>query len=145
MQGASCSSHFFYILCRLRRKVGGSSASATAGHIVAGVLLGPPVADLIPSEDFMRLVGKLGILLYVIEGGLDLKLAELRSHAARAAAAAFVGVVFPLLLTVGLLGSGTRRRECFAERKNCSWSRCRSNFVRFYCTLLSSMAIQTRT
>ena len=69
------------------------------GQILAGIVLGPPLADLIPYADAFKLLGKLGILLYVIEGGLDLEFEQVRRHAARAFCAAFVGVLCPLGLS----------------------------------------------
>ena len=73
------------------------------GHIAAGVICGPTILDLIPFTDCLRLIGKLGVLLYVVEGGLALTYENVRKNAVRGAAAALVGVILPLGLTVAFL------------------------------------------
>ena len=46
--------------------------------IEAGMLLGPCIADLVPYVDAFRLIGKLGVMLLIVEAGLSINVQQLR-------------------------------------------------------------------
>lgn len=70
--------------------------SPIVAFIVVGALLGPPLADFIPSPDGVALAGLLGIQLSVVDAGIGTNLHDLRKSAARAILVAVLGVVFPI-------------------------------------------------
>lgn len=73
------------------------------GELVVGALLGPPLADVVPFPHALALVGQLGLILLVIESGMEVELEMLQAVGARSALVAFVGSVFgPLLIALGL-------------------------------------------
>eukprot|EP00814_Leptocylindrus_danicus_P006822 CAMPEP_0116007090 /NCGR_PEP_ID=MMETSP0321-20121206/2096_1 /TAXON_ID=163516 /ORGANISM="Leptocylindrus danicus var. danicus, Strain B650" /LENGTH=843 /DNA_ID=CAMNT_0003475727 /DNA_START=206 /DNA_END=2738 /DNA_ORIENTATION=+ len=54
------------------------------GEIVAGFLLGPPLADFVPHPEAMVLFGDIGLILLVLEAGIDIDIAQLRVTGTRA-------------------------------------------------------------
>lgn len=79
------------------------AASPLLGHVSAGLLLGPALAGAAPFPAALKLLGKLGVLLLVVESGMVVDLAEVRRVGARAFMAAAAGVIVPVLLTLGIL------------------------------------------
>lgn len=45
------------------------NVSPIIGQIVAGVVVGPGLLDVIPHVDAFKLLGKLGVMLLVVESG----------------------------------------------------------------------------
>lgn len=43
--------------------------SPIIGQIAAGVVVGPALFDLVPHVDALKLLGKLGVMLLVVESG----------------------------------------------------------------------------
>jgi Kef-type K+ transport system membrane component KefB len=68
---------------------------AVAGEIVAGVLIGPSVLGLVGHDEVLRILGELGVLLLLLDVGLQMDLRELRAVGRAATAVAVVGVVLP--------------------------------------------------
>ena len=56
---------------------------ALVGEIIVGVLLGPQVAILAPQPAALMLYGEVGLLLLVLEAGLDVDIPMLRLIGAR--------------------------------------------------------------
>lgn len=85
------------------------NVSPIIGQIAAGLVVGPALLDWIPYVEAFRLLGKLGVLLLVIESGLTVDLDEVRRFGLRASLAAATGVIMPTLLSFvlysGLLGT----------------------------------------
>lgn len=67
--------------------------SPIVGSILVGVILGPALADIVPFPEALSLLGKLGVLLLVLESGLAVDLKTLKSYGLRAFLAALVGVI----------------------------------------------------
>ncbi|CAM9257218.1 unnamed protein product [Choristocarpus tenellus] len=86
------------------------NASPIIGQIIAGMIVGPALLDVIPYTDAFRLLGKIGVMILVTESGLSVDLSEVREVGVRAFFAATTGVIFPVLLSFifysGLLGAG---------------------------------------
>lgn len=75
------------------------------GHILAGALLGPPLANFLsPSiSQGLQLFGLLGVWLAVIDAGLGTSLPTLWSLAPRASLIAVVGILFPIAGSLGVV------------------------------------------
>ena len=73
---------------------------ALVGEIVAGMLLGPDVADLLPPTvvDALKIAGQAGLCLMVIEGGISMESDVLKQKGVRAVVLAATGTVLPVLL-----------------------------------------------
>lgn len=94
--------------------------SPIIGQIAAGLVVGPALLDLIPYVEALRLLGKLGVMILVVESGLIVNLDEVRRFGLRASLAAATGVVVPTLLSFalysGVLGIGWKVRICWLKR-----------------------------
>lgn len=86
------------------------NASPIIGQIAAGLVVGPALLDVIPFVEAFRLLGKLGVMILVIESGLSVDLHHVRQFGVRASLAAATGVFLPTLLSFalysGVLGAG---------------------------------------
>ena len=78
--------------------------SPLLGKLLAGVIFGPSLLDLVPYTDAFVLLGTLGVMILVIDSGLELDLDTIRSVRMRGIAVAAVGVIAPVLLAL-LLGT----------------------------------------
>jgi Kef-type K+ transport system membrane component KefB/glycine cleavage system regulatory protein len=77
---------------------------AVVGEIVAGVVVGPSVLNLVGSGDqVLRTLGEIGVILLLFEVGLQMDLAELGAVGRASLLVATVGVVTPLLLGIGAM------------------------------------------
>jgi Kef-type K+ transport system membrane component KefB len=76
---------------------------ALVAEIVVGLVLGPAVLDVVPFVDALTALGQLGLLLLVLEGGLNIELATMRRVGWRAFAIAISGTTLPVLLTLAVL------------------------------------------
>ena len=77
---------------------------ALVAEICVGMILGQDSFDLVPSfEPAVKAVGMLGVLLLVLEGGLNIDLATLQRVGWKAFAIALSGTILPVLATVALL------------------------------------------
>ncbi|TML61124.1 MAG: cation:proton antiporter, partial [Actinobacteria bacterium] len=72
---------------------------AVVGEIVAGILIGPSVLGLVKGNDVVRVLGELGVILLLLQVGLEMDLAELGAVGRASLAVATIGVV--TLLTAG--------------------------------------------
>lgn len=72
-------------------------------EILTGVLLGPPLANRVPYPDAITLLGQLGLVLLVIEGGLHVDGKKIRDIGPLAIAIAVTGTTLPVLLGWGML------------------------------------------
>ena len=74
--------------------VGGQIASrllympSLVGEIFVGILLGPPLADFVPNPTAWVLFGEIGLVLLVLEAGIDIDLTMVRSDEERKTAGA---------------------------------------------------------
>ena len=50
---------------------------AVVGEIVAGILIGPSALNLVKGNDVVRVLGELGVILLLLQVGLEMDLAEL--------------------------------------------------------------------
>ena len=76
---------------------------AVVGEIVAGILIGPSALDLVGSGDVLRTLGELGVVLLLLEVGMEMDLGELGKVGRTSLLVATVGVVAPLVLGLGAM------------------------------------------
>ncbi|KOO36468.1 hypothetical protein Ctob_014421 [Chrysochromulina tobinii] len=85
---------------------------ALVGEIVVGGLLGPNFANVVPEHHALVLYGEVGLMLLVIEAGLDVDLEMLRLLGLRGLGVAISGSLAPLAiataLSIGVLGLSWR-------------------------------------
>ncbi|MEX2256348.1 MAG: cation:proton antiporter [Acidimicrobiia bacterium] len=80
---------------------------AVVGEILAGILIGPSVLELVGHDITLEVLAELGVILLLLEVGLELSLADLRSVGKSSTAVAVIGVVLPVALGLGVaLGFG---------------------------------------
>jgi len=85
------------------------------GEIFCGFLLGPPLANFVPFPQAIVLVGELGLIMLLLEAGIDIDVAQLKETGGRALAIACTGSVLPLIVGIGLaMASGTNIRTAIA-------------------------------
>ncbi len=70
---------------------------AVVGEIVVGLLLGPTLLDVVRPSHTFTFLAELGILVLLLEVGLDLETTELRAVGTPAVQVALIGVVAPLV------------------------------------------------
>jgi len=79
------------------------------GEIVAGILLGPPLADIVPNPEAWVLLGEIGLILLVVEAGIDIDVSTLKLIGTRGFLIAFIGSVLPIgigiVLAIALQGT----------------------------------------
>ncbi len=75
---------------------------AVVGEILAGILIGPSALGLVSSDEVVRVLGEIGVILLLLEVGLEMDIAELASVGRAALLVAVVGVVVPFALGGGV-------------------------------------------
>ena len=81
---------------------------ALVGEIFVGFLLGPPLADFVPYPEALVLVGEIGLIMLLLEAGVELDVAQLRETGLRALAIGCTGTALPLVVGLGLaMASGS--------------------------------------
>ena len=77
---------------------------AVVGEIIAGILVGPSVLGLAGDGDaVLRTLGEIGVILLLLEVGLEMDIGELAKVGRASMLVATVGVVCPLLLGLGAM------------------------------------------
>lgn len=77
---------------------------AVVGEIVAGILIGPSALHFVGSGDeVLRTLGEIGVILLLLDVGLEMDLTELSKVGRASVLVATVGVVTPMLLGIGAM------------------------------------------
>jgi Kef-type K+ transport system membrane component KefB/predicted amino acid-binding ACT domain protein len=77
---------------------------AVVGEIVAGILVGPSVLGLVGEHDeVLRTLGEIGVILLLLEVGMEMDIGELAKVGRASLLVATVGVVVPLVLGLGAM------------------------------------------
>src|SRR5918995_3049944 len=77
---------------------------AVVGEIVAGILIGPSVLGLVDHGDqVLQTLGEIGVILLLLDVGLEMDLVELGRVGRASFLVAVVGVVAPLVLGLGAM------------------------------------------
>lgn len=79
----------------LARKI---KAPEVAGEIVAGLLIGPSLLNLVPYNDFISGMAEIGVILLMFSAGLETDMKQLKRSGLKATLIASFGVVVPLIL-----------------------------------------------
>ena len=74
--------------------------SPLLGQLLAGVVLGPACFNIIPFAPAFRFMGKIGVMLLVLESGLATDMKQVVKHGTRAFFAALSGTLSPVLLAI---------------------------------------------
>lgn len=80
------------------------------GQIAAGIVLGPALADIVPYEAAFVLLGEIGLVLLVVEAGVDIDVTTLKLIGKRGVLIATLGSIFPIAIGLGIayaLGEST--------------------------------------
>lgn len=88
------------LLAELSERIG---VPPVVGEIVAGLLIGPSVLGLVGSDELVRSLGELGVLLLLVGVGLEMDLGELGRVGRAALSVATIGVVTPMVLGFGAM------------------------------------------
>jgi Kef-type K+ transport system membrane component KefB len=79
---------------------------AVVGEILAGIVIGPSVIGLVGTHDeTLRTLGEIGVILLLLEVGLEMDLEELGAVGRTSFLVATVGVVTPLALGMGAMAA----------------------------------------
>src|SRR5436189_5472735 len=77
---------------------------AVVGEILAGVLVGPSVLGAVSGSDqVLRTLGEIGVILLLLDVGLEMDLRELGKVGRTSLQVATVGVIAPLVLGLGAM------------------------------------------
>ena len=76
---------------------------AVVGEILAGIIVGPSALGLLPQDEVLTLLGGLGVILLLLDVGMEMDLGELASVGRAALTVAVVGVVAPFALGAGVI------------------------------------------
>ncbi len=72
-------------------------APQVAGEIVAGLLIGPSVLNLVQTSDFISGMAEIGVVLLMFTAGLETNLEDLKKSGLKALLIACAGVLVPLI------------------------------------------------
>lgn len=74
---------------------------AVVGEILAGILIGSSVLHLVGENEVLKVLGELGVILLLLDVGLEMDLGELRAVGRAALSVATIGVAVPFALGGG--------------------------------------------
>jgi len=100
MQNEVLSTVFLGVLWAVEKGGNNIGISPVISNIFVGIVMGPSLLDVVPYVEAVKLVGKLGVMMLVIEAGLMFELNQLKQIGIRAFFMASTGTVFPVLLMV---------------------------------------------
>ncbi len=72
------------------------------GEILAGVLLGPNLADYVPQPISFVMLGEMGLILLLLEAGVNVDLPTLRLVGGRGLSIAIIGSILPISIGFGI-------------------------------------------
>jgi len=88
---------------------------ALVGQIFAGIVFGPNVLDIVPFIEAFVLLGEIGLVLLVVEAGVDIDITTLKLIGARGVAIAIVGSVLPIAFGIAIaLAIGAEAKAAIA-------------------------------
>ena len=94
-------------------------APQVVGEIVAGLLLGPSILDLVRTSDFLAGMAEIGVILLMFSAGLETNIKQLKKTGLKATVIACSGVFIPLIagtvLFMGFYGFSAPGTEDFLK------------------------------
>src|SRR3954469_19384359 len=76
---------------------------AVVGEILAGIVIGPSMLGLVGADETLRTLGEIGVILLLLEVGLEMDLKDLGAVGRTSLLVATVGVISPMLLGIGAM------------------------------------------
>lgn len=77
---------------------------AVVGEILAGIIIGPSLLHLVGGGDeVLRVLGEIGVILLLLDVGLEMDLRELRKVGATSLSVATIGVIAPMAMGYGAM------------------------------------------
>ena len=86
---------------------------AVLGEIIAGIVVGPSVLGLVNPSDALKVLAELGVIVLLVQVGLEMDLVELRRVGRASLSVAVIGVVVPM-------GAGVLAGHALGETMNAS-------------------------
>ena len=77
------------------------------GEIIAGILIGPSVLNLVGSDEILRGIAEVGVVVLLLEVGLQMDMRELAAVGRSSLLVAITGVTLAPIAYVGLVYCGT--------------------------------------
>src|SRR4051812_40796234 len=74
---------------------------AVVGEILAGIAIGPSALGLVHGDEVLRVLGELGVILLLLEVGMEMDLQELGAVGRASLSVATVGVIVPFAMGFG--------------------------------------------
>ena len=84
-----------FIMGRIGKKFG---LAEVVGQLIAGIILGPALLNLVTTGEVISSLSELGVLLLMFTAGLETDIGQLRRNLTGATLTAVMGVIVPLLL-----------------------------------------------
>ena len=84
-----------FIMGRIGQKLG---FAEVVGQLIAGIILGPALLNLVTTGEAISSLSELGVLLLMFTAGLETDIGQLRRNLTGATLTAVMGMVVPLLL-----------------------------------------------
>ena len=85
------------------------------GEIVVGIILGPNLLGFVPYSDALIVIGEIGLVLLVLEAGIDVSIGHLKVVGYRGLSVALFGSMLPLGIGTGLaIGYGQDYQSAIA-------------------------------
>ena len=84
-----------FIMGRIGQKLG---FAEVVGQLIAGIILGPALLNLVTTGEAISSLSELGVLLLMFTAGLETDIGQLRRNLTGATLTAVMGVIVPLLL-----------------------------------------------
>jgi len=75
---------------------------ALVGEIIVGIILGPEFMNFVPYSDAFVVIGEIGLVLLVLEAGIDVSIGHLKVVGSRGLGVAVLGSLLPLGIGTGL-------------------------------------------
>lgn len=75
---------------------------ALVGQIIAGIVCGPEVFDIVPLPQAFVLLGEIGLVLLVVEAGVDIDVMTLKLIGKRGVLIAIIGSILPIAFGMGI-------------------------------------------
>lgn len=75
---------------------------ALVGQIIAGIICGPEVLDIVPLPQAFVLLGEIGLVLLVVEAGVDIDVMTLKLIGKRGVLIAIIGSILPIAFGMGI-------------------------------------------
>lgn len=81
------------------------------GQIVSGIIMGPALLDIVPYPEAFVLFGEIGLVLLVVEAGVDIDVTTLKLIGVRGVIIATLGSIFPIAIGLAVafaIGADTK-------------------------------------